>query len=314
MAIFLNKESLPFGMNYAKVVSSAVSWVSMRKVLWFLIFFWIALPVLVFLPEVIDKGLYPSSMLPLVVALYDILYLAVIVGVIVLIQGCLAHKHSECKDFSVGRLLNLIVLVFIELFYVFFWSIYKGFRAIQLLLIVLSVFVFYYYLASASQFIFNLFILSLVAYFIVVIYNAVRVFFSTSVFCSRNVSPVEAIKEAADLTKHNFYHTLTSILLSIVLAGILFSFVSLCLWVIASLVLSYFLINPIALSLGFKAAVIFALGPTLIAYHYSIIEVFSQLSAHRAASHSIKRILAHRVLHPKHKAPVRKLAKRKRRR
>jgi len=305
-------------MNYARVVSSAVSWVSMKKVMWFLIFFWIALPVLVFLPDVVDKGLYPSATLPVVIALYDILYFAVIVGVIVLIQGCLAHKHSECKGLSIMRLLNLVVLVFIEMFYIFIWSIYKGFRAVQLLLIVLSLFIFYYYSVSGLGFIHNLFILSLVAYFIVVVYNAIRVFFSTSVFCSDGVSPLEAVKQAADLTKHSFYHTLTSICLCVILAIILFSFISICLWVIASLVLSYFFINPIALSLGFKAAVIFALGPTLIAYHYSIIEVFTQLSAHRAASHRIRRILSHRVLHPKHnavkhRAPVRKFAKKKRR-
>ncbi len=304
-------------MNYARVVSSAVSWVSMKKVTWFLIFFWIALPVLVFLPEVIDKGLYPSATLPLVIALYDVLYLAVIVGVSVLIQGCLMNKHSGCKGISLWGLVNLVALVFVELFYVLIWSIYKGFRAIQLLLIVFSLFIFYYYIASGSPFILDLFNLSLVAYFIVMVYNAVRVFFSTSVFCSKDISPVNAVKEAAELTKHNFYHALSSICLSVVLAGILFSFISICLWVLASLVLSYFFINPIALSLGFKAAVIFALGPTLIAYHYSIIEVFTQLSSHKVASHRIRRILSHKVLHPKHKvakhkAPVRKLAKTKR--
>jgi len=305
-------------MNYARVVSSSISWISMKKVLWFLIFFWISLPVLVFLPEFIDKGVYSSSMIPLVIALYDILYLAVIMGVIVLIQGCLMHKHSNCKCMSIPRLVGLVALVFIELFYVFIWSIYKGFRAIQLLLIVLSVFVFYYYLASGSGFIFNLFVLSITAYFIVVVYNAVRLFFSTSVFCSNSVSPLDAVKQAAELTRHNFYHTIVSICISFVLAAILFSFISICLWVIASLVLSYFFINPIALSIGFKAAVIFALGPTLIAYHYSIIEVFTQLSAHRDASHRIRRILLHRALHPKHRAqahsvPAKKFAKRKRR-
>jgi hypothetical protein len=306
-------------MNYARVVSSAISWVSMKKVMWFLIFFWIALPVLVFLPEVIDKGLYPSTTLPLVIALYDILYLAVILGVIVLIQGCLMHKHSECKGLSLMRVVNLIALVFVELFYVLIWSIYKGFRAIQLLLIVLSLFVFYYYVVSGSPFILNLFNLSLVAYFIVAIYNAIRLFFSTSVFCTRGVSPVEAVKEAAELTKHSFYPTVISICLCVLLSAILFSFIFTCLWAVSSLVLSYFFINPIALSLGFKAAIIFALGPTLIAYHYSIIEVFTQLSSHAAASHRIRKILSHRVLHPKHKAAkhktqVRKFAKNKRRR
>ena len=80
------------------------------------------------------------------------------------------------------------------------------------------------------------------------------------------------------------------------------------------MVLGFFFLNPVAVSLGFRAATLFALAPAIIAYHYAVTEVYSQLNFHRDTSNSIRRILAHKVLAPaKHKAPARKLAKKKKR-
>ena len=125
------------------------------------------------------------------------------------------------------------------------------------------------------------------------------------------------------MTHNKFYDASTAILLSLVLVFVLFSFSVIVLGTITSLVLSIFLIQPLALSIGFKAAALFALAPAVIAYHYAMAEVYFQLNAHKESSNSIRRILANKVLMPvkkvsshakKTSAPVRKLAKKKKRR
>jgi hypothetical protein len=301
-------------MNYNKIISSAFSWISLSKIIWFLVFFWISLPVILFLPQALQKGLYPKSTLPIAMILYDVLYFALLLGVIVLIQFCLSVKHAQVSKLSPKRLLDLFVLVFVEFFYIFIWGVYAPFRLLQLLSIILMAFLYYYYLSVGSLFVMNLFLLSAVAYCIFVVYNAVRLFFVTSVFCSKELTILQAIKEATSLTHNRVYVVLSSIALSLVVVFVLLSFITICLGFVASLVLSYFFINPISLSFGFKAAFVFALAPALIAYQYSMAEVFVQLTSHKDASSSVKRILAHKVLHPKKKAQVRKLAKRKKKR
>ena len=94
---------------------------------------------------------------------------------------------------------------------------------------------------------------------------------------------------------------------------VLFSFVTVAFGALASVFLQFFVINPVAVALGFTIAPAFGLGIALIAYHYMMAEIFIQLSSHHESSKSIKRILAKRVFASPHKGIVarRPLSKKK---
>ena len=311
-------------MNYDKIIGSAYSWISLTRVVWFLLFFWIALPLLLFLPPLMEQqGLFGPSSIWIVTALYDILYLAVILGLITLTQQCLEERKISTVPFSVRKLVNIVLLVFVEAFYALVWNLSYQFRIIQILLLIATGLLYYYYTVLQTPFVQVLFALCATAYFILVTYNVVRLFFSTSLFCNKDLSIVESVKDSWAMTHNKFYDASTAILLSLVLVFVLFSFSVIVLGTITSLVLSIFLIQPLALSIGFKAAALFALAPAVIAYHYAMAEVYFQLNAHKESSNSIRRILANKVLMPvkkvsshakKTSAPVRKLAKKKKRR
>lgn len=300
-------------MNYRKIVNSAYSWISLDKAIWYLIFFWIAVPVLLGLPQVFEQGVYSSTTMPLAVVLYDVLYVSVIMGLVVLIQFFLERKNSFVVKMSIKRFVDVFFLVFLELFYVFIWNLNSSFRLIQALLLVAAALVFYYSTIIVSEATLSLAWLCLSAYFVLVIYNAVRVIFSTTIFFHKDIGIKETIKESWALTQDRFYDVFSSLALIAVLSFVLFSFMVIALGTLGSLVLSYFFIDSVAMGLGFKVATAFALGPALIVYHCAFVELFLQLSSKSETTSRVRKILAHKILR-KAKAPVRKLAKKKKRR
>jgi len=301
-------------VNFRNLIGSAYSWISLDKALWYLVFFWVSLPFLLLLPQIFSAGVYSKQTLPIAYALYDILYVTVILGVIVLIQFCLSERRVSTCKITVSKLVDMFFLVFVELFYAFVWNIHSSFRIIQLLLIVASAFVYYYYLLVQNELLFTVAWLCLAAYFILVIYNAIRILFSTTIFCYKDISLKGAVKASWALTHNRFYQVFSSLIFIGALSFLLFCFLTIVLGTISTLVLSYFFIDSISMSLGFKVAVVFALGPALIAYHYAFVDLFLQLNSHKESSESVRRILARKVLSHKKKAPARKLAKKKRKR
>jgi len=302
-------------MDFNRVISSAYSWISLNKVVWFLVFFWISLPVILLLPQAIQEyNLFTPELLPIVFFLYDVLYLALIVGFIALTQYCLSERNIKAPDFHPTKLIDIVLLVFTEMYYIFVWNLHASFRYIQVLLLISTGLLYYYYTLVSTNFVMNLFALCTTAYFVLVIYNSVRLFFTTTLFCNKTVGVKKAVEDSWAMTHNKFPEAITSILLVLILVFVLFSFAVLVLGTITSLILGFFFINPVAVSLGFRAATLFALAPAIIAYHYAVTEVYSQLNFHRETSTSIKRILAHKVLTPvrkfaKKKTPARKLAK-----
>ena len=305
-------------MNYKKIVNSAYSWISLDKAIWYLVFFCISVPVLLMLPQAFEQGVYSSSTIPIAMVLYSVLYISLILGLIVLIQFLLSQKNLSVSKMTIRKLIDLFFLAFLELFYVFVWNLNSSFRLIQSLLLVAAALVFYYSTVIVNEATFSLAWLCLSAYFILVIYNFARVIFSTTIFCEKEVWIKDAIKESWALTEHRFYDVFSSLALIFVLSFIFASFIVIALGTFASLILSYFLIDPLAMSLGFRIATAFALGPALIVYHCAFIEIFSQLSSKHETTSRVRRILAHKVLRKgketKSKAPVRKLAKKKKKR
>jgi len=275
------------------------------------------------LPQAFETGVYSEITLPIAHALYSILYLTFVVGVVVLMQHCLSEKKVGTCKVTLRRLVDTVFLVFVEFFYLLVWNIYFPFRAIQLLLIIASALVYYYHLVIQTELSYYIAALMFVAYFILVVYNAIRLFFSTTVFCQRDMSIKECVKESWYLTHNRFNEAFYAIALALALAFVLYWFLTIAFGAFASIVLKLFFadflsntfvfIDEAAMLIGFKAAGAFALGPVLIAYHYAITEGYVQLASHKSSSHSIKRILAHRTLHKKSKAPVRKFAKKRKR-
>ncbi|MFA5931170.1 MAG: glycerophosphoryl diester phosphodiesterase membrane domain-containing protein [archaeon] len=302
-------------MNYKKLVNSAYSWISLDKAIWYLLFFCISVPVLLLVPMAFEQGVYSSITMPLAIVLYDILYISVILGLVVLIQFFLEQRDSTISKMTIKKLFDLVFLVFVEIFYVLIWNLNSSFRLIQALLLIATALVFYYSTVIVNEATLTLAWLCLSAYFIIVIYNSVRVIFSTTIFCHKEVEIKEAVKESWALTEHRFYEVFSSLALLVVLSFIFASFVVIAFGTLASLILSHFFIDSVAMSFGFKLATAFALGPALIVYHCAFVELFLQLSSKKELGSRVKRILAHKVLRKgkltKSKEPVRKFAKKK---
>jgi len=288
-------------MDYSKIISSAYSWLSIDKAKLFLLFFWISLPFLIILPQFFEKNLiYTQLTKPIAMCLYSILYFTLFLGLIVLIQYCLKNKREKTVEMDLWKLIGLVKLVFLEMFYVLIWNINSKLRFSQILFLISTG--LFFILSSFfpdSLWVFALFI-SISVYGLLIVYNFGRVFFSSTIFCNEsNYAIKDAIMKSWSLTHGKMIKSFSPILWVIVLMFLMFAFITLALGSFAAIFLKMFLIGPLAISIGFKAAAAFALAPCLIAYHYAITDVYSQLKNAHDSSNSIKRILAHRVLHKK---------------
>ncbi|HPM85635.1 MAG: hypothetical protein PHY04_00015 [Candidatus ainarchaeum sp.] len=288
-------------MNYKKILSSTYSWASIDNVKWFLIFFWVSLPVIIILPFLFSDDLvYVGFSKMIAFVLYIILYLTLILGFVVLIQCCLKSFHKSFYALNLSKLIELFKLVFLELFYILIWNISVKWRVFQILLIILNALLF----VLASLFPNSLWLLALYitasGLALLFSYNFGRVFFSSTVFFTKsNYSAKEAIFGSWKLTRGGVLKIFSPIIWVVVLIFLMFSFLTLAMGSFAAIFLKIFLIDSLAINFGFKLAAAFALAPCLIAYHYAIIEIYSQLSEVHDSSSSIKRLLAHKVLNKK---------------
>lgn len=303
-------------MDFREIARSSYSWVSKGSIVWFLVFFWVSLPFIIILPQFFQSGLvYSGSLKSIALALYNVLYVILFLGVIALINFAVSKR--DYFDFKVRarNVVDLVFLVFVELFYIFVWNINIRFRKLQLLFLVASALLCLVLISTDNIVALVLFSWALLGYFALVIRNAVMLFFSTSILINKpDISLKEAVRESWALTHSRVALAFSSILIAFAIAFLIFVFITLALGAVAAIALSYFFINSIALSMGFKIAAAFSLGVALVAYHFMIAEIYSQLHIHRHVSTKIRHALARRVLSGKHPAlAVRRFAKKKKR-
>ena len=180
---------------------------------------------LLLLPQAIEQyNLFNPELLPIVFFLYDIMYLAVIVGFIALTQYCLSERNIKTPAFRPVNVVDIVLLVLVEMFYVLVWNLHAQFRYIQTLLLISTGLLYYYYTLVPTVFVLNIFALCATAYFILVVYNAVRLFFTTTLFCNKEGGIKESVEAAWAMTHNKFPETITSILLILILVFVLFSF------------------------------------------------------------------------------------------
>jgi hypothetical protein len=288
-------------MNYDKIIDATYGWLSLEKLVWFILFFWLALPVFFLVPPAMELGFFYYKLTWVVEALYAIMYLAILLGLMLLTCSCLNHKKINANKISITRYIDTIFLAFLELWYVFVWNIHKSYRFTQILLII-GIFLLSYY-ESISQSLFGSFalVLFLIGYGAIVIYNVIRLSFSMMVFYSKKVSLNGAINESWHLTHKKFWKILGAYLFVIAASFALFIVVSVILWFLAYLLLSNYFIVAVVQKLASLFSSLFALAPAMIAYYFGVTEIFYQLNIHHESNNKIKNILANRVLTPKNK-------------
>jgi len=300
-------------MDYRAIIRSSVSWISADKIAWFIAFFWISLPFLVLMPSIFEKNvIYTELTKPIAFALYDVLYFVFLLGIIVLIQHALASKREPICEISFEKLFSLFFLVFYEMVHIFLWSLHASYRVLQLLFLIASILGVFFYAYYPSGLSFWLLYALLTGYFFFVVYNSLRLFFSTTLFFSRDTSSKSALFDSWALTHSKFKKVVRVVFLIFIICFLLFAFIIVALGAFTSLLLGFFFIDSIAMLIGFRAAFAFALGIVIIAYHFCVAEAYSQLFVHAESSSRIKRILAKKVLSSS-KYPMRKLAKKKKR-
>ncbi len=292
-------------MNFNRVIEASYKCLSLKNHLWFLLLFWIAFPILVIVPWAMEKGLFGLSLQPLVLVLYEFIYVAVIFGFVALTTVFLFQKKLGAPKVTLKKFLLTFPLVFVELWYLFVWNLKdKYFRFTQLLLVLGIPLLFFYYLTVPSTLIYYSLVIFLFAYILLLIYNFTRLMFTVPIFYSKNVSIFEAPKESWYLTHNKFDSILIALMFALGLIVIMFFLISIVLAIIANFVLSYFFINRISYELSLRGAYLFALAPIAICYYSAITEIFSQLLRERESSSRIKNILARRVFSKKIKKKV----------
>jgi hypothetical protein len=303
-------------MDYNSIINSTYNWLSLEKLIWFLVFFWISLPVFLLVPVGIEKGIFATNKLWFVAVLYSLIYFALIVACITLTHHCLKKKNFDAKELSITKILNAIILVFVQFWYVLVWNIHKKYRFSQLLLL-FGIPLLWFYLTNLSNWFIELAFFSfLLAYFLIIIYNYIRVSFSLTYFFSNDCAVREAIKESWHMTHNKFLKVLFSYLIILVSVGALFITYVLIFGAIISLILLNYFIPPLAYNIASFVAMLIAFAPTLISYYFAYFELYSQLMSHNKSNSAIKRMLTKRVFGKKEpvkeiKRKLKKSAKKK---
>ena len=296
-------------MDYDKIINYTYNWFSLEKIVWFLIFFWLSIPILFLVPWALEKQFFSESVSWIVYVLYFIIYLGILLGFISLTCACLGHRKMKHKVPTEKSFVETILLAFLEIWYVFIWNIHKSHRFTQLLLLLGTPLLYFYYLFNPTQTILGSLILFVILYVLLVIHNAVRLFFTMTIFYNKPVTKKEAIMEAWDLTHGRFTITFFSIALVIGVVFVMFAVFAIILGAVAHIIFLSQFTPPVAYELAQTVALIFAFGPAIISYYFGVIEVYDQLEKERVSTSRIKRLLAKKVLSPKTKKSKKKAKK-----
>ena len=286
-------------MDYDRIINLTYNWISLKKVFWFLIFFWLAMPILFVVPWALEKQFFDESFSWIVYILYAIIYFGIIVGFVSLTCACLGQKKLKYQNPTKSKFFDTFLLVLLELWYIFIWNIHKSHRFTQLLLLIGTPLLYFYYLFNPTELILGALILFTILYLVTLIHNSVRLFFTVTIFYNKNLSKREAIKECWELTHKKFVVTFFSILLVVGVVFVMFAVIAIILEAVAYLLLIPAFNPAVAYSLAQTIAVLFALGPATISYYFGVIEIYSQLEKERDSSSRIKRLLARKILSPK---------------
>jgi len=283
-------------MNYDKIINAVYDWINLEEVYWFLTFFWLSLPVLAIIPQALAKDFFTPDLLWLVYILYDIMYVAVILGLVALTQNCLIKRHLHTQKVSPSKALDTFFLVFLEFWYIFAWNLNRRLRVIQILLLMAVPLLYYYWSFDNSLLVSSLLSFFVWAYVTVVAYNAVRYCFSIMCFYHDCNTIQDAAKRSWEITHHRFVEVLTGVVLSLGAAFVLFAVVSVILGAMANVILLYFFNPPLAYSIATNSAMLFALAPAIMGYHYAVSVMYHELLNEKDTDRRIKKYLAKKVL------------------
>jgi len=299
-------------MDYDKIISATYNWLSLEKLMGFLVFFWLSFFVLVFVPLAFRINWFTQNYLWVTNCLIVIIYLVLLLVLMVLTTHTLKHNKFDVGDISLTRIIDTIFLVFLELWYIFVWNLHKAYRMTQLLLLFGLPLLLVYSLAVKSWFIDWALIIFTIGYGIIIVYNSIRLIFSVMLFYHKDLTIKKAIKEAWHLTHKKFWKVLLGFVLTLAALFVVFAVITMVLGAIVHLILLNFFTNPIAYELATSFSSILALAPVLIGYYFAMTEMYSQLVVEDHSSRRIKRILAKRVISPRKKKMVkRKVVKKK---
>jgi uncharacterized membrane protein YciS (DUF1049 family) len=277
-------------MNYDKIIKSTYNWISVSKILLFVLFFWLALPVLFFVPIAFELNLFFEDFVLAIQGLYLILYFTVLLGFIVLTCFILG-KDCSVKLISITRYIDTIFLVLCELFYIFIWNKNEKLRFSQILLIFGTVLLFYYNVMILSTFIFLALIIFIFCYFLLVLYNFLRLSFSLTLFYHKPISIKEALNLSWGLTHKKTLEIFFGYFFNIATVIVMFFIISVILAAIANLFLVNFLNISLAYNLSIMLASVFALGPIIVAYYFGFMEMYFQLVKKKNSELLIKKAL-----------------------
>jgi hypothetical protein len=298
-------------MDYDKIINSTYTWFSLKKVIWFLVFFWLAIPILFVVPWAIEKQYFNDSMSWIVYILYCLIYIAIMIGFVSLTCACLKHKKLKYSEPTNHQFIDTIILAFFELWFIFIWNIHKSYRFTQLLLLIGTPLLYVYYMFNPTIVILVSLIIFAMIYLLFVIHNSIRLFFTVTIFYNKNLTKEDAIKESWNLTNGRFILSFFSIILVLGVVFILFALIAIILGAIANILLLSKFTPAVAYQVAQSIAIIFALGPAIISYYFGVIEVYDQLEKEQTSANRVKRILARRVLSPKKKITKKKVVKKK---
>lgn len=283
-------------MDYDRIVESSLNFFSLKKFVWFLVLFWLAFPVLVFVPWAFEKNYFPFTLEPLILLMFNLMYVVLFIGFISLLQHCFNSKKLPFTEINYKNIFYTIPLIFLEFWHIFVWNLHKPFRLTQILLIFGSVLLYFYNLFFPTPLISSAFTIFILFYTILIIHNFIRLIFTVPLFFINGEKFSLIPKKSWALTHKKFNEVFISLVLICGVLLLIFIIVSTIFSFFSFFILNLIFLPRIASELALRSGVLFAFAPILLAYYSSFTELFDQLLKEQNSSNKIKFILSKKVL------------------
>ncbi|MFA5357442.1 MAG: hypothetical protein WC308_00780 [archaeon] len=297
-------------MDYDGIIESTYRWVFQGKALVYLLFFF-----LIFLAVFFIQGVDAIFWGNLVVSenvfsiFNDVYYIAqavIFVGIVFLLGFCLKSAGFQTVKISVSKILDVFFLQVFELWYIFVWSMSRRYRRIQILSLV-GIFLAVITLSVVSSWVVVLsFIFLLAIYLSCIVYNSVRLLFSSLIILNRGTKIGDALRGSWSLTHQRFGGLFSAFCVLLVFLFFLCAVSSFFASTIANIVLlsvgfhSFFdgtTLSDLEFARIFGTA--FGVSVFVVGYCFSVTRLYSQAVKHQDSSNKIRRILSWRVLYPR---------------
>jgi hypothetical protein len=286
-------------MIYDNVLRNMYSLSLVYKFKWFLLFFWLAIPVLFLTPLGVELGLFHPNFVWVVNSLHFIMFIATLLALMLLLSHSLDFKEFKLTKVSTSVFFDTIFVLVLSLWFIFVWNVKKNYRITQLLFLIGVPLLAYFESVSSSVVGALALIVFILGYLIFILYNSVRGVFAVCIFYAKRVSLINSVKKSWHLTHNKFWFVLCGLIFICAVSFAFFSVLSFLIALGIYQILVLFFVSAVSYKLALSFAFFVAFPIALIAFYFGFSELFYILTLEEDANKQVKVLLAKNVFKKK---------------